>query len=342
MKITYSLTKNLHTEANRVFFILNQVVIQFYQKSRFILLPKKVVGTTSVFLPDLDYKKLSFYPHGLEKDIMFGDEDKSLITELEKFLLKNNVGMSKTVLSEKYLNEFISRFTQIVEGMFGDLPAHIHYDIYETDYGTVASWSEPERLKDGTSVIKIFIRSDVIESNLIEAFFSPFPSYIISSGGFNPEVEKSWLENEQIVDYFLSHTKLKTLSTGYLSTVQDEMCDLDDQLIEESSKFYLSLGFPVKSLFEIEGDSIYYDNKGIDILLTKTELAVFLKLLINKRSLVVYEDLAKVMWGEEWAEKYSLWSIAKVVQKVRNKLIGLGLSKGIILTKRGEGYWVWD
>ena len=54
--------------------------------------------------------------------------------------------------------------------------------------------------------------------------------------------------------------------------------------------------------------------------LTGQELRVFNILKDNNAKVVTRDDIAKIMWQEEWSDKYSDWSIDKVISNLKKKL----------------------
>ena len=64
-----------------------------------------------------------------------------------------------------------------------------------------------------------------------------------------------------------------------------------------------------------------------------------LKLIIkNKDKVVTFDEIAKNIWQEQVDDKFSLESLAKIIQNLRNKIRNKGIKKEVIFTKRGRGY----
>jgi DNA-binding response OmpR family regulator len=57
---------------------------------------------------------------------------------------------------------------------------------------------------------------------------------------------------------------------------------------------------------------------------------------------VTYDQIGDWFWGEEATEKYSLYSIAKIMEKIRKKIKDTGVYQELIFTIRGQGYVVYD
>ncbi|MEI6462566.1 MAG: helix-turn-helix domain-containing protein, partial [bacterium] len=68
-----------------------------------------------------------------------------------------------------------------------------------------------------------------------------------------------------------------------------------------------------------------------------------LKLLIeNKSNIVTFEEVAKIYWNEEWNNKYSLYSLAKVIEKLRKTMKENKVPLNYLLTVRKRGYMLYD
>lgn len=64
-----------------------------------------------------------------------------------------------------------------------------------------------------------------------------------------------------------------------------------------------------------------------------------LKLIIkNKDKVVTFDEIAENIWQEQVDDKFSLESLAKIIQNLRNKIRNQGVKKEVIFTKRGNGY----
>ena len=62
-----------------------------------------------------------------------------------------------------------------------------------------------------------------------------------------------------------------------------------------------------------------------------------LKLLVGRLGdLVTYDELADKIWGE--GEFKSFWALNKVVERLRHKLVGMGIEGSRLESVRGQGY----
>jgi hypothetical protein len=73
--------------------------------------------------------------------------------------------------------------------------------------------------------------------------------------------------------------------------------------------------------------------------LTEQEELLLNLLVLKFENVVNRDEIAKVLWKEQYAQKYSDWAIEKVIQTLRDKIAEPG--KGYeIKTKRGVGYFM--
>lgn len=71
--------------------------------------------------------------------------------------------------------------------------------------------------------------------------------------------------------------------------------------------------------------------------LTAKELLVLRALEYHQGKTVTREEIASIMWGEEWENKYSDWAIDKLMSNMRKKLEGSNYAKSIKVLK-GKGF----
>ena len=76
------------------------------------------------------------------------------------------------------------------------------------------------------------------------------------------------------------------------------------------------------------------DNKLL--LLTKSQRLVLNYMEGHIGALITKDDIAKVLWGESWAERYSDWAIDQLISTLRERM-GRMKHRGRIITKKGEG-----
>jgi len=111
-------------------------------------------------------------------------------------------------------------------------------------------------------------------------------------------------------------------------------------MVAESASYFAKMGYPIASSFSYTGHSIVFNGKPI-VGLSNKEIDV-LKLLIDRRSHIVsFDEVGDIYWKND-PDKFSLASLAKVVEKLRNTLEQNGISESYIRTVRKRGYLLFD
>ena len=81
----------------------------------------------------------------------------------------------------------------------------------------------------------------------------------------------------------------------------------------------------------------------IDIVLAKmltvSEKRVFVLLKKQLGNICSREEIAEVVWGKNWFERFSDWALDQIMSQLRRKLVK-GERYGQLITKRGEGYYI--
>jgi hypothetical protein len=75
---------------------------------------------------------------------------------------------------------------------------------------------------------------------------------------------------------------------------------------------------------------------NLDIYFTSLERDVF-ELLLDKKGIVTRQEIAQVLWQENWEERYSDWAIDQVMYRIRKKIVTTNAPYQLI-TKKGEGF----
>jgi DNA-binding winged helix-turn-helix (wHTH) protein len=86
----------------------------------------------------------------------------------------------------------------------------------------------------------------------------------------------------------------------------------------------------------IKRGKVWVGREGVK--LTGNEQKVLAVLLAKAGNVVSYEEMAQAIWGENWEAIFSLWAMARLVTRVRGKLLPYGINKRQIVAVRGVGY----
>jgi DNA-binding response OmpR family regulator len=74
---------------------------------------------------------------------------------------------------------------------------------------------------------------------------------------------------------------------------------------------------------------------------TEAEKRIITTLVDRKGRLITNDELQDILWQGNY-DKYSLWALAKTMQRIREKMRSCGIASEIIQTVRGKGYLIYD
>lgn len=87
----------------------------------------------------------------------------------------------------------------------------------------------------------------------------------------------------------------------------------------------------------LDGDALKIHGNSVDTWFTYQEQRVLAKLVKHKAETVSYEMIGIVLWGDN-SDRFSLWNIAKIIQRLRKKLRQMGIPPKTIRNVSGKGY----
>lgn len=111
----------------------------------------------------------------------------------------------------------------------------------------------------------------------------------------------------------------------------DEFSDLIEKVVKQ--KVVLE-----KKEISISNNKILVNDIDISTLLSNEEQQVLKCLIQSKGEYSSYEQLGDAIWGKNAEKKYSLWALSKLISRLREKLIRIGIPKKTIKTIRSRGY----
>lgn len=322
--------------AHYLCYLGKQIACGYYQDRRFIILPKPLSNYgRSVFFPDLKYPK-SFWANASkyqQNDFKFRfdnphDVPDNLVPTPEEV---NRVEKNW----QKYEKEFFETFQDVFPLFKINLINSINCSV--SKFGTVGSF-EFQNNKDGTYDFKFTHRADVKVSGIAEKIVSEF---IYKD---NPMLALGeWEIRENTVDFVLLKTKIGQIFNFDFQPTVTNHPELSENQVLESEKYFSKIGFPINSVFSISAQVLEINNQPVYNTFTQTEKRILICLTQNKNRLISYEEIGNLFWGEEASlEKFSLASIAKIMEKIRRKIKEHGVYQELIYTVRGQGYVLYD
>lgn len=195
-------------------------------------------------------------------------------------------------------------------------------------YGTIASGAAMGG-HDAEKVV-FYLRSDVGIDQLAAMMINK----ILYAERRNLGV--TWTKREALMDFIMTRPKMKKLFPHF-EPVFAQLSRIPKKIRDESREYVRSLGLARQQAdFEVVGSKVVVKGNVVGKELTKQEKMV-LKLLVGRLAdLVTYDELADEIWGE--GEFKSFWALNKVVERLRHKLVVIGIEGSRLESVRGQGY----
>lgn len=332
---------NLDKLASYLCYVAKQISCGYYQERRFFILPYRVAkNPQTIFFPDLPYPKtfweklVKFQPH----DYIFHPDKE--IKQIAKELLQDFLSTTNSNFSEiekqwrKKEKAFLNAAREFIPTFKWQALRNI--TVLISPFGTVGSFFF-QKQEEGIN-LELTLRSDFGPAQIAETILTSF----LHMDNTNAPLTE-WIKNETIIDFLLTKTKLgQIFAFDYHPTIST-FPELTSNLACESEQYLQKLGFPSKPLLEISNYEIALNGQPQPGLFTPTEKRILTGLIQNKNRLLTYEDIGNLFWGEEASlEKFSLYSIAKIMEKIRKKIKDCGVYQELIYTVRGQGYVAYD
>lgn len=323
-------------------YLGKQISCRFYQNRRFLVLPHALTSYgRSVFFPDLPYPKKYWQEVGkyTENDYPFSFDS---IHKLAGDLI-NNSDLETTNEEIEKIEESWRKIEKNFFTVFSDF--FPHYDLSKignitctvSKFGTIGSF-EFKKHKNGMIDLNFTHRIDQPNSGIAEKILSSFVNMD------NPNFTQSeWEIRENTIDYLFLKTKLgQIFDFDYKPTVKN-LPKLSENLVEKSENYLKKIGFPIKPSFSIDSGHLSIGSKPILNTFTETEKRILFLLISRRNQLISYDEIGNSFWGEEESlEKFSLMSIAKIMEKIRRKIKEHGIYQEMIYTIRSQGFVLYD
>ncbi len=312
--------------ANYLCYLAKQISCGFYQDRRFLVLPRLIEKESrAIFFPDLPYttKFWNNFASLKQNDFVFNFGDK--IVESSGALLSHAQGEAlRTLPIQSRWQGKEKEFWKLVNEFLPELSVDKinKIEVLPTPFGSVSSFFF-ERV--GTKYnFKITVRTDFGPAQIAESILTnliwidhPTPNLAL------------WHEVEATVDFLLTKSKLaKLFNYEYVPTIRS-LPEISENFVAESEKYLEKLGFPITPT-------------KIDAHFTQTEQRIFNGMISNSGKIVTYDQIGDWFWGENNLDKFSLYSVAKIMEKIRKKIKDQGIYQELIYTIRGQGYVLYD
>jgi hypothetical protein len=147
------------------------------------------------------------------------------------------------------------------------------------------------------------------------------------------ETEKSLLrkiitKNNEDLSVAEKHSKKHLTNIGLLNSNIITMPILENYILKTLPKVSISVE---ESQIKINGVIV---NSGF----SRKQLRILRYLLGRKNEIVTRDELAKVIWPLNTLDYYTDWALDRIISRLRENIVKLGIGKNLIQTYRKKGY----
>jgi len=311
-----------------------------YARDRFFLTDKQEKAPTMIVkLPKITKEYIAKHKKEIVGFIKLPQDQKDiLIQEFKQLLEKQYKPIDITNYPEiTKIEQNSNEIENVIKVLFPIKEKEIKVIVKLCRYSTGARFGTI-LVKDNQIEIYVLVRVDSDYKSLTKVIFMVLMQHFIVGTW-----ENNWRNNINAIDVLFKTKLFENIDTEKKSTL-DQLDNLqynEDDFIR-SKELYKDLGYPIESLLSLDKDKILIENKRVLKGLTAQESKV-LELLISKRNTVIlWDELGDIIWEDKANDKYSLWALNKVIQRIRKKLKDKGIEPHLLLTIKGKGVVLYD
>ena len=332
LKVTW-LNSSLY-DAARVAGTFMEVKEEFFQHHQFVVLPYPAADT--VFLPDITYNDLlrvkhpaTYHPEEFTSELLT-----TIGKQLDAYTSFKKISDSEIQIYFKQIHAVLEKTLKI---LFPQLYIHMStVTVITTPYGAEGSFDyKKERNKYH---FYIWVRTtgltlDSIIAQLIHCLVSCF----VLAANKEPDTKtQAWKQREAIIDFLLQHTELNTIWKDVHKTIPIlESKQKSQKLLVDSQTYLKKWSSTITPPFiSKKGNEYVIDSLPLHNL-TEKEGKLFSILFEQKNKFVSKDELFEILYGEEGG---SDWSLSKLIERLRNKILTTGIDYPLLITSRRQGY----
>lgn len=330
---------SLATEAERIINTAQGIGNGFFHLHHFYPLPwdpKISYLHQGVYLPTLSYASLPNFWH---RSLKFDSKSMVLPPQLADISNAITNQLSTLPLScpdysslEQEWDRLSPRFFNLISSLTPYAPRVRSLTIHPTYFGTAGSfnWS-----KGNPTDIIIYLRVDQPTATLAECILTAITRpYLYQTR------HATWEESEFLVDYLLQETELAELfATPHVGTLAHLRRNIPTKVLESSAQFLAQIGAPASSeqTFSLVDNVPHFGHCPLTDLSSR-ECLVMSKLIEKSPLPVTIDELADLLFPDP--AKFSLAALTKCIERLRDKLERIGISRHYISTASGVGYYL--
>ena len=93
-----------------------------------------------------------------------------------------------------------------------------------------------------------------------------------------------------------------------------------------------------KIIYDEKTDRIFFGGKSCGDKFTLQEFKMFTYFIKNENKVISRDEMGRILWGKNYIDKYSDWSIDKIISVLRKKLSNIGFSGQKLTTLKRRGF----
>lgn len=340
MKVIYEY--DIDTELRRILFGAENIKGLFFQEHSFAVLPYlEESNPHCVYFPNLEYNKIPGFWDAIPAKQLNKHAD--LVLDIPQKIEKDLKTRLSPIINDKKLiiqevelkwGKKQSRFLSILDNLF-DLN-NTQIIIRPTNFGTFSSYFP--QTKNSEKLLYVYYRVDCEISFLAEVIITSL--LYLNLIDKTPNTLEQWIKVETATDTLMQHTKLRDLFPNYKPTREIWEKPLKNKKIWNDHKKYIkSLGFPLQIDVKMNSNKLIINQREINLNEFTQDQKIIIKTLFeNKNEIVTFEELGQQIWAGDFSEKFSLWALAKKIERIRKTLKEHEIFFEVVETHRGRGY----
>lgn len=331
-------------EAKRIAYACTNISNGFYAQQGYTVLPSGTSThhpTTTIYLPDLNYgsiprfwetvSKVDFKQTQPLKDSVITPIIPAIVSRLKLSEITPEPSHPIKPVWEKYSTKILNELCGITGINLKDISS---ITIHPTRYGSNGSFDVASSLP---AEIKLELRLDQGLKSLLSIII-----LALQTKPLTEQYQATWKQIKFLSEWLINSSPLSRLIDKYeLTTTSTSLKSLgglsqNKKLYEQSLTFLKRIGAPISTsdLTQID-NQISYNNKPL-LHLTEREKAILASLISSRPNVLTLEEMGDLIFESE--NLYSLTTITKTIQHLRDKLEKNSIPSSMIKTIYGQGY----
>lgn len=308
----------------------NCIYNNFYQDKRLYILPSlpEKFRDRVIFFPIIEsyhsnFQKYSKQPsseYNLPVNIINSIVSKASYLS-NRYLISHNRQRANFVKLKDQFREVLCRyFPKLID---------LNVNICPSIFGSIGQFTY------NRDNISLYPRFDRKPKEIAKLTVTALTRYKVMNGKVKEDftIDHKWQESQKESSRIFVNKDFMNLfedPKGFTNIIEDNFSGI---LAIKSHKYTNKLGFPIKSILT---------NINHITNLTKSEKIVLENFINNKNKVVTYDRIADLIWKDKSFEKFSLYAISKLIERIRKKIKATGIKTNLIHTQRKEGFVLYD